>query len=333
MQFLERMKFPLILKESVTMRKIKIWGRVLAAGVAMLLVVGNTVFAASFTPFSDWGFNPSGAAGGLPPLIIPIDEITLLGSTQILNAAAPADGVPFVDLGVFQATSFQNDNVVIPATGLNSSYELTARFEATGVNNAPIGTVAQFTFDTTTVSLYLDTTPDFGATQVGPPFFGSDDGILIAAFDLIVGNGNLNLANPAGADGSVDILLNATFLLPGVWFSPSLIDLSTLIGTPSTTIFLDLDVNNDIQAPSANILSEFGEISTSGAPFPAFFGGAPDGSTNIYARHDGSVAPGAQVVPEPSTVLLFGSGLIAVAFAMRRRKVSAASISSPTSKR
>ncbi|MBN2467715.1 MAG: flocculation-associated PEP-CTERM protein PepA, partial [Deltaproteobacteria bacterium] len=275
------------------------------------LAVGSA--SASVIELEDWQFNPSGAIGGLPGVFFPVDEITIIGTAYVdHNGIMPGPNVPFTETGAFAATGFQNNAVpILPGiTGLGVSYELTGVFTASGVNTVRTGTNQEFIFTVGTLDIYLDTALDYGfASPAAPPFYGANNGVLIASFLLATGSGNLDFATVTGGDGRVDILFIANpaaagltnGLLPGVWFDQAGVDLSTYPWPDAINVAL-VDTNNNVMsqnelAGAPNIIPEWSEYLGFGAVPNIIFdqAGNPIGISEFYTRSDGSYRPG--VVP------------------------------------
>jgi len=280
--------------------------------VVMLTLVAGTANAATIL-LNDWRFNPSGTGIlGLPGVFFPIDEITFLGTALVDQPTYPAAGAPFSEYGAFTATDFENDSVPLDTdvTKLGSTYQITGVLTGNGVNTTLVDSDQDFVFTTAHLDMYLDATKNYGSTT---GFYGADDGVLIASFDLLSGSGDLDFGKVT-PDGSVDILFKAgtgaglnNGLRPGVWFDSNGVDLSTF--GPGVNIALS-DSNNNVVIPNETQGSEwFEKFSVDGTP------SLPN---KFWTRSDGSYKPG--VVPEPASMLLFGMGVLGLASSKLRRK-------------
>jgi hypothetical protein len=203
----------------------------------------------------------------------------------------------FDETGVATFTSYQHPNTTTPVSPLTSglliTYELYLVFSATGTitPGGPLGVVG--TFNTFVADLYLDPSSDNSVASLGAGDAGgadqsvtltdpSNDDILVAS---TMGNGiesglfNVSLSQAEG-DFDVNVLMFALTGYFADWTSP---------------MRFNLNGNNE---------DLFG--------LPAIpFGGATD--IIIVGNGNSSVQP----IPEPSTVLLLGSGLASIGLVRR----------------
>lgn len=310
----------------------------------LLLVTAFVFLAASSASalvlnFNDWKFNPDGADASVDySTFSPIDQITILGNALINGAVqdpATLSGT-FKEYGVFAATGFQNNTIPISdfTTGLGDptgGYELTFEmFDTAGtfVYN-PISNQNDLLFTKSKFNIYLDVSQDYGSTTGALDTFGANNGVLIAAFELIAGTGTMNFGAATGPDGSTDLLYQARAgvagltngLKAGVWFTKEGIDMSTL--SPDLIVMSVVDTNNEIMdaGGSSPVSTDalFGELNgkdtlVSGRYNPA----AGAFNDKFFVQSDGSL--GLAAIPEPATMLLFGFGLMGLAAVGRKRQ-------------
>jgi|GEM_PF-3402884 len=272
--------------------------------ILLLIVCTSKYVCASLIKMSDWGFDPTGTGTNI---VTPVDEITLLSLT--LNNSSPTyfGHGTFKTLSAMQAEHFQNNNIAITPTSLGVMYEITGVMITEGYYNRNSTTgLNDLTFTNGSLNLYIDNTLNYG-TDNG--FFGADNGNLIASFALDSGSGTMNYNIPY-PDGRTDLIWRSTYLAPGYWYGPNQVDMSGVMELAIT------DSNNTIiRNPSIIAQNEFtdntGMIYTQA-------GDVAD--IQNFISSNGSLAPAAPV-PEPCTLLLFGSGLCFIGFVSKSKRI------------
>jgi len=288
--------------------------------LGLLMCVVTLIFTVSVNAYTltmqNWGFNPSGSGEVSTGLFTPIDGITLLGLSLDNSFSSGTEGFgTFKTYGTLKATNFKNDNNVIDVSTsrINFDYEITAILETTGSYSRVTPTsLNDLIFNTGTLTLYLDDLKNYGTTS---GTFGANDGTMIAKFDLAVGSGTMDFVTPVYANGRTDILFNAVYLKPGVWFDNNNFDMG-LQGYDLTHLITGLTDSDNVIIPDSIIP-------------PNFINEVKEASDLVYNRltnyqfvvdTDGSFAPTISPVPEPATMILFGTGLIGLAKVSRKKQ-------------
>ena len=200
---------------------------------------------------------------------------------------------------------------IIDTEGLNQfgGYEMTAQWTGlTGyvaeLDNAdPTDTRLGLIYDGGEINFYLDTALDStfanpaGSTPpAGAGGAGFANGTLVATLSLLEGRGHTFIDFTGGdlaSQGSVELSLQFTYMLDGFWLNALGVDLLDI--SPINWHFMTTDMNID---------------TPTNVPY--------DGALYIaYSNQNGSAD--LTVVPEPSTLLLLGGGLIGLAFVGRKR--------------
>lgn len=265
----------------------------------------------------NWYINPSG---------------TGFGSATKISLYAGTDGTAYIkntftDLlgnGTFQevATFYSQNHDGLP-TGYAGDNYLTATFSGNG--NLYSGT--SFAFTNGTLNIYGESKAGSNYasdTDSGTPdtlHYGANDGLLLGTFSLLNGGGALT-ANYA-PNGEISANLGATFLKANTWFDPYGNDMSALT-MPMTTFVLGTATTNAtvLQPPMDTTLSdeykEYFEAINGAGSYPGDFNAK---GAYFYVSNGGQLR--LDVVPEPTSMLLFGMGLLGIATTRLRKKKAA----------
>ncbi len=281
-----------------------------------------TASMASAAPFK---FNVNGSGPGTATSVS--DAFNVDGFASIFNSfTGPGTGT-FDEVAVFVVNGI---DTIPPAFG---NRQLTAVFEASGTV-----TSTDFTFTSGTLRMYVDditTGTAYGNTAdlgLPSPFFGANDGTEIAEWNLVGGGGALDDNFIPLSNGQITAIFEATNIAAGYFFDANDNDLSawtTSTASPLLTLGLAtvnaslVGVNNDPNGvPNQGFAEETDEL----AGFTVPTDGSGDYVNDLDATNFDQVFQIANdgqwrisVVPEPTTMLLFGVGLIGLAGIGRRR--------------
>lgn len=291
-------------------------------GILLVLLLTSSSASAAALSFDNWQFNPNGAdAAAGYGLFSPIDEINILGTTLVNGTIPDASGHgTFDQFGTFAATSFSNDGIPISGfdTGLGGGYELTFVMSNTSgtYQYDPNDDASELLFTNSTFEIYLDTSMDYGnAGNIA----GAANGTLIAAFSLLSGSGEVDFDESGGAGGHTNLTFIATQMMAGVWFTEDGTDMSTLAS--KDILITIVDTNNDVLGSGDhNAVEDIwsdeydGKDGLTSGDYDDELGAK---NPEFFLRSDGSVAMG--MVPEPTTIMLFGFGLLGIAGISRKK--------------
>ncbi len=274
----------------------------------MKTITRNMLFATLFVIFSvcnahaipnyllDWSLDVTGTNGVLGEGVN--EWIDTTGVTYVENTFINATDFTFEEKATFVTNSHDNSNLwdFIPGS------ELTATFIGTGFGSLS----GDLAFETGTLNIYYDTTADYGTTSAD--FYGASDGDLIGTFSLVEGYAELD--GQAVPNGLITLILESTFLRADTWYDSTGYDLSLTDPISWVLGFATTNANLISGNPTANQIDAFGIIVN------------PDGSVNVpnelWITNNGQYR--IEVVPEPSTLLLLGAGLLGLGFIARRKK-------------
>ena len=313
----------------------------IALGGSMLLAAGT---AQAQIDITDFQFNDQGV---VPEVVTGIDELQFATTPLAIfdNVVGGAtidigDRYRVVGGGVINTFLDQPGGGTIPS-GLGSDYELTFFYDVNYVvSNVFAGPgILVITLDQLPgggLNLYFDAPPNANSPE-GENF---TDGTLVGSFEQtptgeIADGGTITLTN-GGFSGNVQFNATATDIESGFFFTESGTDFADLVDDNGDPIVMALTAGNlqfgpTLTNPSPTSIGNGGAevytdqgINTLGGipPLPTGPGdcaGTPDDC--FFSLEDGSIT--VTQLPEPETLALFGLGLVALGFAVRRRRAIA----------
>ncbi len=226
----------------------------------------------------------------------------------------------FTEVGTFNFTTYNSINLII-----GTAYEINVILEAAGDIFDPAADDPFFTFTSGTLRWYAEEVADAAAidyatnNQTDSSFMGVDGGAAVefATFDLVSGGGTLS-TNFSEVDGFVTASFVATNIENAYLFDGAIDMTDWVVGNTLITLgFAHTTASNNYN--NGNIVNPFGyEVGEYTGTTPVHDEDATDGFQTIYADNQGNFE--ISVVPEPTTMLLFGFGLLGIAGIGRRKK-------------
>jgi hypothetical protein len=298
---------------------------------SLCLVAGGLTFGAGSASavaltLQNWSFDATSANGSL---VKDIQQIDINGFSLVNGTGTSASGT-FSEYGTFETTAFEGTSGSIHNTGLGSTpgFQLTfVLSNVTGTYSAGLDSNGDHNNDLLftggDLSVYLSSSLDYG--QMSGNNYGASSGKLVGEFSVVAGPnsyGNIDLDN-SPQDGNTDITFQTVGnvngltngLLPGIWFDQSGKDLSSI----DSPLVLGLtDTNNKVLYPGSTTLpSAYTAASGLTAPASSAVNDARNPAFFVSSGGHFNLAE----VPEPTTMLLMGLGLVGLAAPkMRKRK-------------
>ena len=288
----------------------------LASLAATAVLVGMSTSASAGIDITNWQLNLNslssqpGYSNVVNVLDSGINNLSFNGESYVTNT--PVIGQPGIytstDVGVFNILSMNSGTGLALGGG-----QLTAYFQGTDLTNANTG---NFTFQSGKFSVYYNPTVVYGSTSAN--HFGSTIGAMIATFNVA------NTGNPATSGGSVNP--NGTPAangqvtitgLPPTTLNPSNVFLDSNGNVFNQNILLSFVTTNASEDPAANkntYTINPNLVTGLGLPAGTYNG---QGGLNYFLVNGGQFK--LQYAPEPMTVALFGAGLLAMGWSLRRR--------------
>ncbi|WP_432821233.1 flocculation-associated PEP-CTERM protein PepA [Trichloromonas sp.] len=248
------------------------------------------------------GFDEDGAGVGVMKDITLINYYTDTGLALDFNPFAPTPfNIEFLLQG--RVSSFQNSGlpVIFPGIALNTNeITFTARFIERVVDVQTVGGTTTAIFQSGNLGsefkMYADSTPDANPNNVS----GYNDGVEILSATMVSQTSSFSSTVPGAlGTGSFNVVLSVDSYDNTYWDIPFDLFLFQLVTTGT------------LNQPSTFTPA----VMWNGTSIAA---AAAAGRNPQYLKFDGSTD--FNVVPEPSTILLLGLGLVSVGVLARRRK-------------
>ncbi len=226
---------------------------------------------------------------------------------EYLDIVGPAYVVNDLETGTFEEWGAFKSNAHDGGTPFNNypGYELTGLFSASGTFELD-GSVD---FTNGWLDIYVNDSPLFATDGTGG-IYGADVGTHIASFNMVWGEGFIDAEGIP--NGLFTTKFEATYLAEGYWYDQNMFDLSEL---DPISWFLGYGTTNAswVANPSQLVIDDI--VTLFAGQFDTYSNTPP---FDLVISSNGQFR--AEVIPEPTTWLLFGTGLLGLA-ALGRRKM------------
>ena len=296
----------------------------LASLAATAVLVGMSTSASAGINITNWQLNLNSLSGqpGYSNVANVLDKgisnLSFNGESYVANtpvSGQPAGIYTSTDVGVFDVTQ-QNGGVPLNLGG----GQLTAYFTGTDTTNTKAGS---FTFNGGKFEVFYNPTMVYGSTSAN--HYGSTVGTMIASFSVAntgnpaTGGGFISTSGTPAANGQVTVTGSLpTTLNPGNIFLDSngnVFNQNILLSFVTTNASEDLAANpNTVNSPNQYTIAP---NLVAGLGLPAGTYNGQGGLPNFFIQNGGQFK--LQYAPEPMTVALFGAGLLAMGWSLRRR--------------
>lgn len=253
---------------------------------------------------NDWYFDIDGAGGAQPKVQI-AQWFDLVSPNLVDTTFTGPDTYTFNNYGVGDFTNYDG-------FGNWAAGEVTGiyKFTGTGQLDGSVSFDAGGVFD-----IYVDPANDYGAAGAANEYLSANDGTRIATFEVVNGWGSVDaLGIP---NGQFTIVYKATDIQAGYFFAPDgVTDLKDVVDASDVYLTWGYTTTNAswVSNVPSTLEQELYDWAATGGYVPPASNQPPNDfflSSNGQFRLD--------IVPEPTTFLLFGVGLLGLAGISRKK--------------